>query len=756
MNFSQMFINYFLKLFYENIYDLIKINKLMNMLLENTFVYDWFGSIFRLVALLILYVFVTISSVSTLDKYRKIKRETFEETGGAYKGLPVSIIVLNALLLGAIGVLIVYPIVGAPTIFAEEEYMMYELVSGTVLCVLFVWLIIDITYHKNLEKNKFSLLIISYGGFILLLIMELFFKGRMLIFITIFVLYINLELNGATMWILWDLDRQKNNERLVLITLLSFVFVPVLYVLCSMYTDPAVQAALAVSAIAHALVVVYYSGFFDSDTGHFKDSAYLMVAGWASFAAAIVISPFLPNPTSGGGISSLLVASTMYSFCLMFMINFTIRDELKFEKDRRSKTLLVTLVLTLGFWGLFILFAPFFMSAKGFTLQSDFLSLLTLSPTGWFSFMIAVAQTIAFVIFLSIAAWDLWWIQELIRWLRKHAKIFVYTSFVCFIALAGLLIISAIVPSIFSTFPPIYTLFAIFGIVGLVCFGASYYSESDALVYLIFCYIGLGFAYAIVFAPMSLGILGIIGLVILFGVLIGYLLSEIKYLKDKYDRIVSSIMLPIGVGILTMLLGLTLMNVRIINRITASGTATLAEMFEWFFALAFAANAVVTSFFLSEDNEKSMVYVFITGVVFASIAHLVKFTWDTRLSIALSYSWVASAVALMLPALFVLFKDFWDALRADKWSSVILSILAGLILMFASGTKFTPGLPDFANSVLSIILAVGLVVGYFIYIKKKKLIKPKVKPEIKPAAKPAVYKPVDDKPRKEDFTSEKE
>jgi hypothetical protein len=48
-----------------------------------------------------------------------------------------------------------------------------------------------------------------------------------------------------------------------------------------------------------------------------------------------------------------------------------------------------------------------------------------------------------------------------------------------------------------------------------------------------------------------------------------------------------------------------------------------------------------------------------------------------------------------------------------------LVIMTSLVIMVALGTKFTPGMSDFANAALSIFLAADLVVGYFVYAKNK-------------------------------------
>ena len=113
--------------------------------------------------------------------------------------------------------------------------------------------------------------------------------------------------------------------------------------------------------------------------------------------------------------------------------------------------------------------------------------------------------------------------------------------------------------------------------------------------------------------------------------------------------------LPIVVAVISMILGITLMNLRLTNLIINPGTATLAGMFEWFFGLLFAANALtIASYYIQEKRER-VIGILILGIVMISITHLILFVWDTKLSMALSYCWIASAVILILPSLFVVY-----------------------------------------------------------------------------------------------------
>ncbi|NVM05116.1 MAG: hypothetical protein HWN67_22535 [Candidatus Helarchaeota archaeon] len=332
------------------------------MIMDNTLYYDWFSFILRIIALLILYSFLTLSSVATLDKYRRIKRDDWsKDTRKKYLGLPIPVIVLNSIILGIIGILIVYP-----TTFSQETYAIYELVSGSVLCILFVWLIIDITYHRPSEKSKFILLLISYCGFIFLLPFFLFSEGNMLIFFTLFIIYVNIELDGATAWIIWGIDPEKNKS-LILISLISFVMVPILTILCAIYPDPALQTGLGVSAICHALTTVYYSELFK------VKKYYLNLAGLISFGSIIFISLLLPTPFSGSLAylmqdsinQSLIVALFINGISFAYLLNILIKRKFDFKQNNRSKTLLGSLAFTIGFWILFILTNSFFITSGG-------------------------------------------------------------------------------------------------------------------------------------------------------------------------------------------------------------------------------------------------------------------------------------------------------------------------------------------------------------------------------------------------------
>ncbi len=676
------------------------------MISDNTLFYDWFSFIFRIIALLILYSFLTLSSIATLDKYRRIDREDFSKQTGEYLGLPVPIIVLNSLILGIIGILIVYPIS-----FSQEIYAIYELVSGSVLCILFVWLIIDITYHRPSEKSKTITLLISYGGFILLLPCLLFSEGIMLIFFTLFIIYINSELNGATVWIIWDIDPEKNKS-LISISLISFIMVPTLTILCAIYPDPAIQAGLGVSAICNALTTLYYSELIQGK------KFYLNLGGLVSFGSTIFISLFLPTPITGSSInSSLITALFMNGICFAYLLNLLIKRKFDFEENNRSKTLLGSLTFTFAFWILFVSVNSILSNSTGIIpIQGNFWSIITVIPFVFLSFMIAIFQTIMLFILTSIAAYDLQWVQDLVEWLKRQEEFFLYSSIVIFITLIIPLIVGGIWPSSWSVYPEMLMITVILWVAGLICLSATYFGFNERVfesMICYICYIGLGLAYGIVFAPMALGTLGLIGLVVISTILLGLAIFE-EDLDLEY-------ILPIIVAVFSMILGIFLMYLRLDNQITNPDTANLAGMFEWFFALLFAANAgTVAAYFIVEKRER-VIGILILGIVLISLTHLILFVWDTRHSMALSYCWIATGVILIIPSLFVVFNSLWDALHEDKWSSVIMSILSAIIIMFASGTKFTPGLGDFGNSIIAIILAISLVVGYYILTRRHEI-----------------------------------
>jgi hypothetical protein len=131
--------------------------------------------------LLVLFAFLTISGVATLDKFRKINRADFSDTDEVrYHGLRVPFMVMNAIIICVAGVLIV-----APVVDSNPRYLVNEMVSASVLCILCMWLVIDITYHKHNEKNEFQLLLVSYGGLSMLLVLVFFVDGNMLLFIAL-------------------------------------------------------------------------------------------------------------------------------------------------------------------------------------------------------------------------------------------------------------------------------------------------------------------------------------------------------------------------------------------------------------------------------------------------------------------------------------------------------------------------------------------------------------------------------------------
>ncbi|NVM05115.1 MAG: E3 ubiquitin protein ligase [Candidatus Helarchaeota archaeon] len=326
--------------------------------------------------------------------------------------------------------------------------------------------------------------------------------------------------------------------------------------------------------------------------------------------------------------------------------------------------------------------------------------------------MIAISQTFALFILTSIAAYDLQWIKDLIEWLRKQEKFFYYLSLAISIILIILLVIGGIWPSSWSIYPEMWMLTAILWVAGLSCLFATYFGYGEDFLYAGIGYIGIGLAYGIFFAPLVLGSLGLIGLVVITTIFLSIAMfnTDIDYIEY---------ILPIVVAVASMVLGITLMNLRLNNQIIKPGLATLAGMFEWFFALIFASNAVAIANYYIKEKRERVIGILMLGIGLISITHFILFVWDTRLSMALSYCWIASAVILIIPSLFVLFKSQWDALHKDKWSSVITSILTSVIIMIASGTKFTPGLNDFINSIIAISLSISLVLGYFVYSKKK-------------------------------------
>ncbi|HME53474.1 MAG TPA: hypothetical protein VKM55_14715 [Candidatus Lokiarchaeia archaeon] len=657
------------------------------MLMQDSLLPAWFGFIFRLVSLLIAFAFLTISGISTLDKYRHIDREVdFEEKKDKYKGLPVPVIVVNAIVICLIGVLI-----ASPFSSGDSPYIVYELISGCALCTLCMWMVI-ITSYKSTEHNKFRLLVISYSGFFVLLVLGLVVKGIMLGFIALFIIYIDIELNGATAWIAMDFDPEKE-MRLVRMSLLSFAVLPLLAALAAFVTDPAMQIALSISGLTHALIAIYYSISFK------ETKVALTKSNVACLLIATSTSIFLPPNglfvsstalTMASMSSALIFILLVYAICLVFLLNILLKRKLDFKKGNRLKALVVYIILTLGLWGLF------FLLRAGFVYQHDFLVQITICPLLWASLMLAVFQTIAMGALLSVALYDLPFIRALIEWFKKNVKVLCYTSLICFCALTVLVILFFVVPSIFGMYP----ILSIIALVALIAGGAtllaSFYGRYEGTVYLIFLYIILGIVATLLFAPLSLGLIGLVALVVIVGIL--------TFMIGKT--------MPFIVGIISFFLTLVLMYVRIANTPSNLGNATTAGIFEWFFALLFATNAIVCGLYFSSTKKGSAV-VFVTGIIMLLLGYPIVFMFPTKDSIALSSCWLVSSIFLLLPVMFDFFRYFWNALHQDKWSSVIVSFLASGIVMITSGTKFTPGMSDFANASLSICLALGLLVGYY-------------------------------------------
>ena len=660
------------------------------MLMQDSLLFAWFGFIFRLIALLVVYAFLAITGISTLDKYRHIDREvSFEEIKGKNKALPVFLIVANAIVICVIGIVIAVP-------FAEDSpYIVPEMISGCALCTLCMWMIIDITYHKSTENNKFRLLVISYCGFFVLLILGLVVKGIMQGFIALFIVYMDIELNGATAWIAMEFDPEKE-MRLVRMSLLSFAVLPLLVVLAAFVTDPAMQIALGISGLTHALTAIYYSMSFK------EKKVALTKSNVVCLLIAVATSVFLPNGlfvnstslTMVSMNSALIFILLVYSICLVFLLDMLLKRKLDFRKGNRLKALLVYIILTGGLWGLF------FLLRAGFVYQDDFLVQITLCPLLWTSLTIAVFQTIALCVLLSVALYDLPFIQALIKWFKANVKVLCYASFVCFFALTVMVIWLAVAPSMFFLYPGLSIFTLVMLITGVATLFASYYGDYKWTGAVTWLYIILGIVATLLFAPLSLGLIGLVALVVIVGILIGLMMDkkELKYT------------MPFMIGMISIILVLVLMHVRR----TISGDVTAASIFEWFFALLFATDAIVCGLRFSE-SKKGSVGVFITGIVLLMLCYFIAFVWPTKDSLALSSCWLVSSIILLLLVMFDFFGYFWTALHQDKWSSVIASILASGIVMIASGTKFTPGMPDFANATLSICLALGLLVGYYAF-----------------------------------------
>ncbi len=406
------------------------------MLLQDPF-QEWLGSLLRIVSLLVLFAFLTISGVATLDKFRKINRADFSDTDEIrYHGLRVPFMVMNAIIICVAGVLIV-----APVVDSNPRYLVNEMVSASVLCILCMWLVIDITYHKHNEKNEFQLLLVSYGGLIMLLVLVFFVGGNMLLFVALFILYMNLELNGAAMWVLWGLDPEKN-KRLVHSSLISYILVPVLLLLCPFFSHPAIQTALGISSINNALIVVYFSEFLEGRRRKYT------IAGLIVFLVAISVALFLPNPVfvnlatirNEPMTTSLIVAIFINAVCFAYLLDMLVKRAFDFKKKHRLQALSVSFLLTLGCWGLL------FLDKALFPIQDDPWAVFTLSPTGWMLFCTTVFQTIAFGVLLSITLYDLPWIQAFIRWLRDHQEIFMVLCVGCFLILRNVVLPTAPAP----------------------------------------------------------------------------------------------------------------------------------------------------------------------------------------------------------------------------------------------------------------------------------------------------------------------
>ncbi|HME55631.1 MAG TPA: hypothetical protein VKM55_25720 [Candidatus Lokiarchaeia archaeon] len=663
------------------------------MLLQDSFLPTWFGFTFRLIALLLGYGFLSIAGISTLDKYRHIDRDvSFEEIKGKDKAVSVWIIVANTIVICVIGIVIAVPFVSG-----DDPYIVYEMISGCGLCTLAMWMVIDITYHKSTENNKFRLLVISYTGFFVLLIMGLVIKGVMEGFIALFIIYMVIELNGATAWIAMGFNPEKE-MRLVKMSLIPCAVLPLLVVLAALVTDPAMQLALGVSGVSFALISIYYSMAFK------ENKVTLTKINIASLVIAIGTSIFLPPNGLWVSVTALSMASMtvallfiliVYACSLVFLLDMLLKRSLDFKKGNRVKALIVYAILTTGFWGLF------FLLRAGFVYQGDFLVQVTLCPVLWASLTISIFQTIASIVLLCVALLDLTFIQALIKWFAKNTKVLCFSGLACFVALTILIIVFFFAPSIFVTYPGLSILTLVVLIAGVAMMIASFYGRYDGTRILLLLYIILGIAATLLFAPLPLGIIGLVALVFIFGMMMQAILDK-KALRYT---------MPFVLGLVFFMIALLLMYVRLENA-TNSVSATAAGVFEWFFALMLAADVIVSGLRFS-DSKKGSIGVFIAGVALLMFVYSIAFEWPTKDSLAISNCWLVSAIILLLLVMVGFFKYYWTALHQEKWSSVIVSILASGIIMISSGTKFTSGMSDIANAAISICLVLALLVIYY-------------------------------------------